>query len=395
MDGPNDFSQLLDELFDSESNLQKHIENSMAHAVEATNSTITQVQKAVKNIIPHIKPKVSREHKNRLNLTTEKTRREFAAEDVFGGEQYSLFTDPQNTTNTLGASFSGESGGIYFHEEQLIKYVRTTKAIHGYDCNYGHTRSPDFISKIIPPKSTRGRKKKTPTKKPRKPQGDGSSFNSQITFLVRNPDSFGPTYFRIKVFRTGELQIPGVTQPHINAIYDCIGAVRDQLQESLLRLRDAHPEAVKCPDVINIAEITPVMKNYKFSVIHRENQLLRLDQLKKILLAKGPAEPLRIIHVKYSKQEPAKLSIKFHTPIPGNTTKGTRVNVFISGKINILGAFEVSATQKICDYLHSVFENHRLTLVGTMGVPFANEFAANRRGRWIRLMIESVMYYKH
>jgi hypothetical protein len=213
--------------------------------------------------------------------------------------------------------------------------------------------------------------------------------------LVKNPDDFGPTYFRIKVFRTGKLQIPGVTQPHIGAIYQCIEVVRDQLFDALKRMRDADPESVAAPEPLSIAGITPVMKNYKFSVIHRDNQLLRLDHLKKILESGTPECYPRIVHVKYSAQEPSKLSVEFLTPIPGKPDKQTRINIFISGKINILGAFEVEATQKICEFLHMVFKQHRLTLISTIGIPFAGEFAANRFGRWARLLLESVMFYKH
>ncbi len=381
-------NQLLDDLLNEDNEITSEIPT-IEHIPAVKAPAVTS--KGRKKGIPNVKAKITEAYRKIVDLTTEQSRKDFATEDIFGGERYNMFTEPSNTTNTLEAFIDG---GVNFHEKELIKYIKTTPDIHACDCNYGHIRSSDYVEKVVPVKSTRGRKKKAPPANPRKPQGDGSSFNSQVTFLVKNPNTFGPVYFRIKVFRTGKLQIPGVSQLHINAIYQCINFVKDQLYDSMHHMNIALGlPAMSVP--LNIAGITPVMKNYKFAIIHRNNQVLRLDQLKKILMVGTPKDCPKIVHVKYSAQEPSKLSVEFLTPIPGKPNKQTRVNIFISGRVNILGAFKVEHTQKICEYLHEIVETNRLVLMGTVGVPFASNFTSSRLSRWLRLILEAALSFEH
>jgi hypothetical protein len=80
----------------------------------------------------------------------------------------------------------------------------------------------EFINKE---KSNRGRKPKADKKKKkRKKQGNGSEFNSQMTFDVKSPE-IDKKYFKVKIFRKGSIQIPGclaLENTHINPILDIL-----------------------------------------------------------------------------------------------------------------------------------------------------------------------------
>jgi hypothetical protein len=139
------------------------------------------------------------------------------------------------------------------------------------------------------------------------------------------------------------------------------------------------------------------MKNYKFTTKLEVNQIIDLSLLKRILLREVRANKLddlkdnpneyqqpvrdeydpdedsddedesddefegeeipthpRIYDVKYTRED-TKLSIRFSTPIFKKPKKKTRVNIFMRGKINILGAFDADITRQICDYLRWIF----------------------------------------
>lgn len=86
----------------------------------------------------------------------------------------------------------------------------------------------------------------------------------------------------------------------------------------------------------------------------------------KLLPINKPPHP-RIFMLKYTRQD-TKLSIKFSTPIFKKPKKMTRINIFMRGKINILGAFDTAVTRQICEYLHWLFTTHFDQLVVREGV---------------------------
>ena len=334
--------------------------------------------------VPHVKHKITKDYREKCNLAIKEIREAFSRETIFSIEDLPNFTEAFNTTVTLEASIDGD---ILFTEETISPFLTHTHLIQGYDSNFHHSRSPDYYEPPKPPKSTRGRKKKQSNKKPRAHPGDGTNFNSQVTVVVSKGPGHPPGKpFRFKFFRQGNMQIPGATLKTIGPIYEAIKHVAEHFRGILTN----YYAAMGAPRELapfTIRGITPVMKNYRFTLsCMRPKQILRLDQLRMILLANTgitlddiagtstsmskTAKPLRIIHVKYTPEDPSKLSVVFSTPIPGKPDKGTRLNVFSSGKINILGAFEVEATNRICRYMHKIIDANYLTLVATEGVPF-------------------------
>ncbi len=329
--------------------------------------------------VPHVKHRITKDYRETCNLAVEEIRKAFGQETIFTPVELPKFTEAYNTTVTLEALLGGD---IAFTEEAISPYLEHDENIHGFDSNYHNSRSVDYYEPPKPAKSNRGRKPKEPPTPARKKTGNGTSFNSQVSFLVRNVGNCKPRYFRIKVFRQGKLQIPGVTQGTIEHVFTAINHVKIRLQAILMKYYAAIGTPRELTD-LSVSSITPVMKNYRFMLSFlRPKQILRLDQLRIILLADAnrspnarsnihvPAELAKIVHVKYTPEDPSKLSVVFSTPIPGKPDKATRINVFSSGRFNVLGAFEASATNRICKYMHDIVEANHLMLIATVGVPF-------------------------
>src|SRR5690606_36423512 len=134
---------------------------------------------------------------------------------------------------------------------------------------------------------------------------------------------------KFKIFRTGEIQLPGV-KPHL--IQDVV--IRSQCIAKMMDLYLA-PRAK-----VTLKRINPVMKNYKFTVKLPLGALIDLTTLKRSLKQIQPVNAPKIFDVKYTRED-TKLSIKFNTPVHKKAKKCTRVNIFMRGKVNILGASDV------------------------------------------------------
>jgi len=284
-----------------------------------------------------------------------------------------IFTHPVSTTNTMGGYISNVS----FHEEELISEVMPDDHVVVYRCNYGIARHEGYTEPTKIKKTNRGRKKKERKRKARKKQGNGTEFNSQITFVFRAALAHdklvdlssiaGDTskVYKFKVFRTGKIQLPGVHQYQTDDVIFCAKKIATILNFHL------HPGESDPAKVSHVININPVMKNYKFVIKVPSRHIIDLGRLKTILFnerAKENCEFPPIFMIKYTRQD-TKLSVKFTTPIYKKPKKKTRINIFMRGKVNILGAFDSKVTTQICMYLHGIFEDHFGELMVPIGVP--------------------------
>jgi len=135
------------------------------------------------------------------NILGAEARERFCNERVYY-ETY-LFTAPINTTNTT----SGFLTNVDFMEEDLIMHVSPDERIVVYRCNYGKEVYVGYTEPVKVKKTNRGRKKKEKKKKPRKKQGNGTDFNSQMTFIVVSTtvelvDGIVPLCTRLRYFVT-------------------------------------------------------------------------------------------------------------------------------------------------------------------------------------------------
>jgi hypothetical protein len=293
---------------------------------------------------------------NEINLLNIPVRDNFHKPVLFENE---IFTPPQSTTITM----EGFIEGVMFKEQELITLLEPTMEIPIIKCNFARKVYPGYTEPVKIKKSNRGRKKREKKKKNRKKQGLGTEFNTQITFVVRPDDtSIGiiddyhivPVdckVYKFKVFRTGKIQLPGVNPECIEEVIICARKITSMLVASNF-------PGVKEAKLVNINH---VMKNYKFRVKMPLEQNIDLLNLKNVFLNEmlepdplAPQHPA-VFDVKYTRQE-TKLAVKFSTPTLRKTDKKLKVNVFPSGKINILGAFADVDTILIYRYITWVFQ---------------------------------------
>ncbi len=363
---------------------------------------------------PHTsKPNVFDEKNNILNWDVrERFKNECSTKSL------PLFSVLRPTTNTI----EGYLSNVLFHERELIQEVIPDESIVQYRCNYGKVTYEGYTEMVRVKTTNRGRKKKPKKKKRRKVQGNGTDFNSQITCIVLSslaspPDAngqipMGAKVHKLKIFRTGKIQLPGV---HQSTIDDAIASAQKLVPMMNFHLHAMETDPAKMTALINM---NPVMKNYKFVVNIPSHHIIDLAMLRDIFIAERsisrPTEQLaqvsalehqdelriysqrasgprdmshmanyvasslphpQIFIIRYTRLE-TKLSIKMNTPILGNVSKKTRINIFMRGRINILGAFHFDVTMQIYEYLHAIFDAQYCNIVvpeGTLNITPHNQ----------------------
>lgn len=157
--------------------------------------------------------------------------------------------------------------------------------IKDISCNWFHNRMEGWIPNYMRKKSKRGRKPKEKTPTTRKRQGDGSSFNSQITFLVEEKmrrkrplkddlysakaelipntdEEYIFKEYKIKVFNTGSMTVPGVLRDDYSD-FTFRGGPLDELVDYF---RDIYGN-----DEIYATGFVPNMMNFKSVLIRMPN----------------------------------------------------------------------------------------------------------------------------
>lgn len=343
------------------------------------------------------------------NLFDPQTRYKYVA-DVSCAEN-AVLSNCYVTTTTL----SGVLENFTIDVTDIHKF-KTNSRVVMIKSNFGCIVDPSYTPKPKPKRKARA--KETKAKKERKKQGDGSCFNSQITFLVRTDlvDRKNPNetiVYKFKIFQKCKMQLPGALPEHIVDVITAIDDIIDVINE-----RNAIVEPTALP--VQLLSLTPQLKNYKFYVKMKPGYIVDLHSLKQVLFnaqhkntavqpctcgerscarcyltefrslgitewcgATPPKSLPTIINVIYTLED-TKLGIDFATPVPGKPKKTARVNVYpgstlenyaddvadgdYGARINILGGLEESSTEEIYDFLRWVFEAYGHYLIVSVGV---------------------------
>ncbi|QKE50413.1 TATA box-binding protein [Faustovirus] len=345
-----------------------------------------------------------------------------------------VFTVPQSTTFTT----EGFLSNVSIREDVFIHVVgpRLNEDVVGVESNYGKYIHPSYrapAKKIR--KSNRGRKcSKGLRKKTRKVQGSGEHCNSQVTFLLRSQegkqvcltdldenkqpvDRMFPQVYKVKVFRNGQIQIPGVKPNNINDVLKCMERLVVLLNEILV------PNNTDPSKRVYLIHLNPDMKNYKFHCKLTPGNLIDLPVLYELFkqiwdrqtrataaltaaksaiaapktehleapqvpqipanfdhvededdIDKPPLTPeqalqraqedlemsmlmfpFAITDVKYTRED-SKVSVCFSAPTLFNPGKTIRINFFMEGKINILGAHDEDITKRLVCVLYDIIK---------------------------------------
>lgn len=271
-----------------------------------------------------------------------------------------LFTPIRIPTKTIGGYFAN----VRFMENELINLLEPNEHVVQLRCNFGIKTWAGWTPPVKPKASNRGRKKKEKIKKPRKCQGTGTEFNSQLTFVI--PSAFGKEH-KFKVYRPGQVQLPGARPETIDEILEACGHISRMLNEAL------HPGEEDPAKLVRLINLNHVMKNYKYRYIMASDEFVKLTELMKVIYERephllAPDTPTaqvtypRVTYIKYSGEDNM-LFIVFATPIPKDVSKICRVNIFKSGKIGFLGAYHTLTAQKIYDYILALFTHNRARII--------------------------------
>jgi hypothetical protein len=290
-------------------------------------------------------------------------------------EKKKMFTELIPSTLTAKGVFSD----ISFNEEEIIEFM--TPPSDGYIlricCNYGVlvNSNPNYTPPPVKTRvSNRGRKPKTKPKSKRKLQGTGKYFSSQITFEIYNPDN--NKIYKIKLFRNGGFQVPGIKKPDITDLLKPIHVLRDYLRNEFM------------DDGIQVQYFISVMRNYICRLVNTD-LLIRLNDLETLFKTQKEnfsdnqelfdfidsdnfacTEICKNIVKEYigSKHNPVGLAeiqnnceryfgliIKFYRPVPWKLEKRTTIKILRSGKINFDGGNSEEEIRELYHWLEFMF----------------------------------------
>jgi hypothetical protein len=284
-----------------------------------------------------------------------------------------IFTELYPSTLTA----QGYMTNISFDESILINLLsEPTGLILMIGCNFGEKFNANYVIPTITKKSGRGRKPKPKIKNKRRSQGTGKYFSSQITFLIRHATT--NIIYKIKLFRNGVFQVPGVKDPSMSDLIEPINALKEYL--SLNFGKD-----------VQIMNFMAVMRNYKARLIN-ENLHVDLEKLeecinkeknyslfnpyikyilknipnniqKNMLKFIGKTNPLNVAEVSYNTDRCFCLILKFYRPMPCDKIKKTTVKLLKKGKINFDGGnseYEIKELYHWLEYIYSKYKNQIL-----------------------------------
>jgi hypothetical protein len=282
-----------------------------------------------------------------------------------------IFTELEPSTLTA----QGLLSNISFIEKDLIDLLPTpTGYIELIGCSFGEKLNPNYNIPIKIKKSGRGRK---PIDKPpttRKILGNGKYFSSQITFQIQHPDNPN-TKYKIKLFRNGKFQVPGIKDPSMT---DLIKPIKI-LQEYLINYFGIEKN-------IEIKYFIAVMRNYKCKLIdpniHVDLELLRelIEEEKKYINIKpyisqlfnsmpesmfkeqfkflGKTNIMNVAEVAYNNDRCFSLNIKFYRPMPNDPDKKTTIKLLKKGKINFDGGNSEIETIELYYYIQNIYNKY-------------------------------------
>jgi hypothetical protein len=225
---------------------------------------------------------------------------------------------------------------------------------------YEHVRK---VKKIKPERETPSRNRV------RKGQGNGTCFNSTVEAVVKiDHEGLAPDkVYYVKCFSTtGETQVPGVVCPDLSDGHVVLEAFVAYLNH--LKVGDCGGQKQ-----ITIEIETPIMLNYKFRVFRTSPRIILDLKFIAHYLKTGAAPtitpPFPIRELKYEIGA-IKLSFRFRSETANTILAKKRkkpcapkINIFQSGKINVLGAISHPMVEVIYGYFQELFAVHWSQLV--------------------------------
>lgn len=250
------------------------------------------------------------------------------------------------STVTLESNFTN----VKMHERELINVIEPTYKIPCISCNWGVKRFENWAEPQKERLSSRGRPKKPKEEKQRKKQGSGKAFSSQMQMAVRT-EFANKTVFKIKVFRTGTIQIPGGSTKNIHDIIRALGDIAELL--------DTIPSAKIDPiKNIKIVDMYRCMTNYKTRMTIPDDEFIFLDKM-------------ALSFTEWNKRDKEYFSVGVKSSgnkfvievVQRGTMSRFKINIFKSGKVNFQGTLDDLMVYDSIQYLTQYMNECRHEIV--------------------------------
>ena len=306
----------------------------------------------------------------------------------------SILSPLAGTTMTLGFGFLD----FALDERTDIKNLHTTKDIIKIGSNFGEHISSYYGGVPNMKKSNRGRK----AGKKRKKRGTGKYFGSSTTFYI--PDERGKSIYydhryrdkiyKVKVYRTGNGQIPGVVNPKYSDAYRILDILKTYLSKfagrelkydesrAVPHMRNVIANLYTCGDIniivnsISIGSRLQIIKNYFcdactcvnspdnpcYHITTSVSLYVSRNSIIKFLNTAEPP-PLKIFNVSYQTAKHSSIvTIKFGLPVP--TVKDKYLTVKIYGqKIMFVGGLFLPIINKLHKWLSKLIILNYKTII--------------------------------
>jgi len=290
-------------------------------------------------------------------------------------------------------TYEARMGNINRSHRELTQLLgplvsRSNGVVKALNSNYGHYCQPGYENFLKHPKlvkkrttSRLGNRGVAAPRKQRKPQGDGTCFNSALEVtIIPDADTAPPAiqkilennpskHYAVKSFpTTGQTQVPGVISPDL-----VDGTYVAQLWAKFLSGARVGSDPDKA---VTIISERPIMMNYKFHLLRKSERIILnlqgiVDYLEGLKTG-SDLLPYPIREIK-SPQDSQNLSFKCVCPTHStdykNGVKKVRVNVFHRGKINILGASDAKSSLAIYDFLAALMRRKWSEFVNLQPLP--------------------------
>lgn len=286
-----------------------------------------------------------------MNLLDAKVRHDFENEIVAEATPY--LTEPILTIATLIGNFAN----VQMFEGDWVKALTPDKNILALCSNFGTKVYPHYT---LPPKKPKTKSKMK--KPPRKKQGDGTEFSSQLTFVMNiHPDLYEKQVpitadiFKIKVFRNGKIQFPGIKNKSLaDNIISCVRYIETTCNATF------NTDETDLSKLIFATNINVFMKNYKFNIIMQPNQICNLELFASIMrdnvrVAALSGGLITVHSVIYESPQP-NLSVQFLTPIYMDDQKCLLLTMEKSGKVNIKGGLYTKYSNYVFNLINNILK---------------------------------------
>lgn len=269
------------------------------------------------------------------------------------------FTQSLLSTITVEAKISN----CTMNEKDLPVLCEPTSTVVVIMSNFCKKVLPGYVERVKHPGS-RGRHKVARVQTRRQTPGTGTCMNSQTSFMVLSPSDPNKLY-KVKVFRTGKVQIPGSICDDLSDAAYAISETRKVIAGGL----NVPIESLCLEPAIKV-----VMKNTKWA-ISDTRFIIDLDQMFQTMLEIKDQQHLPVEflqqNIKYNAERYQGMIFKIRSR--GSLYKHATFKVFRSGKINMTTGGECNDANMLKEWFLEFIRENEAKFIYDVNAPVADD----------------------